>query len=118
VAAIGRGKSLRATTPWTDSARNKAVRAWAERNVKRLRKPEGVAQLSEVNSVLVAALVLETSQGKKPHGRAVRRWAHMPGVRQMLTDEFLGILKETDDAHQSVGISKLGSHFEEGFFGI
>jgi hypothetical protein len=51
VAATGRGKPLRASTPRTDSARNKAERERAEKDVRRLRKPEGVAQPGEVSLV-------------------------------------------------------------------
>jgi hypothetical protein len=68
VAATGRGKPLRASTPWTDLARNKARRTGAEQDVKRLRKPEDVAQPGEATLVLVAALVLRRRRGENPKG--------------------------------------------------
>jgi hypothetical protein len=57
VAATGRGKPLRASTPGTDSAGNKAERLRADQDVKRLRKPEGVAEPGEAIPVQVAARI-------------------------------------------------------------
>lgn len=70
VAATGRGKPLKVQTLWTDSARNKAEVVEAEQTVMRLRKPEGGAQSSEANSMLVAAFTRKRRKGAKPHGRA------------------------------------------------
>jgi len=66
VAATGRGKPLRASTPGADLAWNKARRTRAEERVKRLRKPEGAAQPGAVLPVLVAALVWRRRRGKNP----------------------------------------------------
>jgi hypothetical protein len=41
-----------------------------------------------------------------------------PSVCRMFADELLGDLKGAGDMHEGSGISKLGSHFAEGFFGI
>jgi len=40
-----------------------------------------------------------------------------PSVRQMFSKELFGALEKTGDVHAGYGISKLGSHFREGFFG-
>jgi hypothetical protein len=42
------------------------VRTWAEQNVKRLRKPVGVAQPSEASLVWVAASVWIRRRGENP----------------------------------------------------
>jgi hypothetical protein len=43
-----------------------------EQGVKRLRKPEGVAQPGVVTLVLVATFALKRCRGTKPQGSAVR----------------------------------------------
>jgi hypothetical protein len=68
VVATGRGKPLRAQTPWTDLARNKARRTGAEQDVNSLRKPEDGAQPGEATLVLVAAFVLRRRRGRNPKG--------------------------------------------------
>ena len=66
------GETSGSRTPWTDSAWNKAEKAQAEQNVKRLRKPEGAAQSGEVNPAQVASCAETRRRGKKPHGRVIR----------------------------------------------
>jgi hypothetical protein len=44
-----KGEASESEIPWTDSVCNKTERMIAEKDVKRLRKPEGVANSSEVN---------------------------------------------------------------------
>jgi hypothetical protein len=69
VAAIGRGKPLKAEAQGRYRHETRPERQRRNQSVKRLKKSEGAAQPGEANPVQVAASVRKRRRAAKPHGR-------------------------------------------------
>jgi hypothetical protein len=63
--ATGKGKPLKAKTQGRFRYETGPERLWSEQDIRRLRKPEGVAQPGEVYPVLVAGRFCHTSKGEE-----------------------------------------------------
>jgi hypothetical protein len=66
VPAVRKGKPLKGEPHECRRCETKPAGFWEEQGVRRLRKPEGAAQPSQVSSVLVASHYLMRCRGEKP----------------------------------------------------